>query len=73
MAEVERDYEAEGYIAGQSGDPLDACKLRIASRRNAWVRGWHRGHEVATSARGGATISPENRLRFEVLRSVLRN
>jgi ribosome modulation factor len=34
-----------GQAAGLRGEPLDACRYRLADRRNAWVRGWHAGDD----------------------------
>jgi ribosome modulation factor len=41
-----RPYYEQGQLAGQRGEPKDACRFRRADRRCAWLRGWYAGDDL---------------------------
>lgn len=41
-----RPYYDQGQLAGQRGEPKDACRYRRADRRCAWMRGWYAGEDL---------------------------
>ena len=53
-----RPYYDQGRLAGQRGEPKDACRYRRADRRCAWMRGWYAGDD--------------ERLRLEAFRAARR-